>query len=171
MGIDLKITSTYAGKSVSSTVSDISPAATNAELAQLGRKVIGFSDGTYEKGQRIETINVDTTPGGGVKPEPTLTLDKNSVALSELALSNNPVSSAMIKVTTNSDGYVYFRPAEYKAFNQAVAAAVNNEGGKSVELFKIEQGSVGTTVAQTAYIGVTATDNYASKEVAFTITA
>lgn len=163
MAIDLKVQSNYAGKTVNTTVSNISPAATNAQLTQLGRKLIGFSDAAYEKGSRVETINVDTTPGGGIKPEPTLTLAKTTFAKSEIA------SRQLVVITTNSDGNLYFRPTLQGGPVYSVLGSFYNESG--TKYFMIQAIDSTQTVAQTVYVGVTETDNYAAKEVAVTITA
>lgn len=56
----LKVTSTYAGASVTTTINDVNPAATNAQLAQLGRKFNNLTDNTYEKSEKVTTVNVDT---------------------------------------------------------------------------------------------------------------
>ncbi len=172
MAIDLKITSTYAGKTVSSTVSDISPNATNAQLAQLGRKLIDFSDGTYEKGSRVETINVDTTPGGGVKPEPTLTLSRTTIAASELGQIDLGMS-VQVTVTTNSDGQLFIAPNTAVPSGKSLADVpicqpIATADGYIVHFSKHNASNI---FAQTFYIGVTETDTYAAKEVAVNFTA
>lgn len=58
----LKVIATYAGASVTTTINDVNPAATNANLSQLGRKFNNLTDNTYEKSEKVTTVNVDTEP-------------------------------------------------------------------------------------------------------------
>mgnify|MGYP003557859404 CR=1 FL=1 len=56
----LKVIATYAGASVTTTIDDVNPAATNAQLRQLGIKFNELTNKTYEKSQKVTTVNVDT---------------------------------------------------------------------------------------------------------------
>ena len=56
----LKVIATYAGASVTTTIDDVNPAATNAQLRQLGIKFNELTNNTYEKSQKVTTVNVDT---------------------------------------------------------------------------------------------------------------
>lgn len=152
----LKVTGTKGGANVTSTISDINPEATNAQLAQLGTKFNALTTNLYKESNRITTVNVDTEPGGGTKPTPTLTLSQTSIAASQFTTGT---PTTLCTVTTNSDGNLYVRQTAPLYLTQA------------------NQTIIGTTVtgasvqAQTVYIGVTETDSFKGFEVAFEITA
>lgn len=56
----LKVIGTKSGNTVTSTISDINPNATNAQLAQLGTMFNALTTNTYVESQKITTVYVDT---------------------------------------------------------------------------------------------------------------
>jgi len=60
----LKITATSNGSKVTTTINDVNPNATNAQLAQLGNKFNAFTTNFYAYSEKITTVNVDTQSDG-----------------------------------------------------------------------------------------------------------
>lgn len=56
----LKITATRDGSKITTTLSDVNPNATNAQLAELGNKFNAFTTNFYAYSEKITTVNVDT---------------------------------------------------------------------------------------------------------------
>lgn len=161
----LKITSTKSGDRITTTINDVNPEATNAQLAQLGTKFNALTSNTYEESNRVTTINVDTEPGGGAKPTPTLTLSQSSIAIGDVsAIGTSPAITPRISITTNSDGTPYVRYSSTGSTSDQMYY-VAMFGNQFVPL----KGANAST-AQTIYIGVTETDSYKGVEVAFNIT-
>ena len=161
----LKITSTKSGDRITTTINDVNPEATNAQLAQLGTKFNALTSNTYEESNRVTTINVDTEPGGGAKPTPTLTLSQSSIALADVsAIGTSPAIKPRISITTNSDGTPYIRYATTGTSSDQMyyVAMFGNQ-------FTPLKGANAST-AQTIYVGVTETASYKGVEVAFNIT-
>lgn len=62
MKATLRITSTKAGKNITTTINDVNPEATNAKLATLGTMFNALTTNTYSGTEKVITINVDTEP-------------------------------------------------------------------------------------------------------------
>ena len=159
------------------TIENINPAATNATLASFGEKIAAFTNGQYLKTDRVSKINCDTEHGGGIKPaklEPTLTLAETAITKTELAAKITTESSALIRYalltsfTKTGDGQLYIRTAENPFYGAVPFFSSDHELSVMVPNKDYPTGLPNT---QTFYIGVTETDNFAGKEVAFTITA
>ena len=162
----LKITSTKSGDRITTTINDVNPEATNAQLAQLGTKFNALTSNTYEESNRVTTINVDTEPGGGAKPTPTLTLSQSSIALADVsAIGTSPAITPRISITTNSDGTPYIRYATTGTSSDQFYYIVMTGANEFTPL----KGANAST-AQTIYVGVTETASYKGVEVAFNIT-
>lgn len=59
----IKIVGKKSGDSITTTISDVNPSATNAQLATLGTMLNALTTNTYEKTDRITTVNCDTEQG------------------------------------------------------------------------------------------------------------
>ena len=144
------------------TIPNINPAVQNRNLKTFGEKLTALTNGTHEKTERIIRNVCNDDHLGGVKPEPTLTLSRTTATVSELT------SGVFATITTNSTGNLYVRPATLQSGPvYSVDVILYDESGATTVRFTGNS----STVAQTVYIGVTETDTYAAKEVAFTITA
>lgn len=155
----LKVIGARNGKNITTTITDVNPAATNAQLASLGTKFTALTTNVYQETNRVTTVNCDTEPGGGVKPAPTLTLDKYSLPASSIS---NVNAGNICTATTNSDGQLYAvskgEPSSMVMLGVIGTAIVGRQGTAAV-------------TAQTLKIGVTETENFAGLEVEFQITA
>lgn len=161
----LKISTTAGGSNSTKTINNVNPAATNAQLATFATKLNALTTNTYQKSDRVTTVNVDTEPGGGAKPTPTLTLSQASIAITDVsAISASPAITPRVTITTNSDGTPYIRYASTGSSSDAFYYVVmfGNE-------FTPLKGANANT-AQKIYIGVTETDSYQGAEVEFNIT-
>ena len=58
----IKVVGTNSGKSVTATITDVNPNATNQNLATLGTMFTALTTNTYEKTDKITTVNCDTEP-------------------------------------------------------------------------------------------------------------
>ena len=179
----LIITSTNAGKTLQKTVTDINPAATNAQLATFGGMLNSLTTNTYGKTDRVRKVNCDTEAGGGVKPEPTLTLSSDTdtaanvlAALNNSGRMNNYLESDNSPIiTTNSDGNLYaryvFSDSEGYIWYKPCAAVYERDGVLKLAICAGQPNNLqAAQIAGTVYIGVTETGNFAAREVAFTIT-
>lgn len=178
------ITSNNDGVIAQKTISNINPAATNAQLAQFGEMIADLTTGQYAKTDRVTKINCDTEPGGGIKPEPTLTLSSYSDTAANVlaalqysaAMNNYLINDNSPIITTNSDGNLYARyvfPADSPGYTLHKPCAAVYPAGDNLKLAMCacQPNSLDAAqIAGTVYIGVTETDNFAAKEVAFTIT-
>ena len=162
---DLKISSENGGTKQTTTISYVNPEATNEQLASLASALNNFTDNVYIEANRVTTVNVDTEPGGGVKPEPTLTLSKNSCTKSEIGY-----ATANAIITTNSDGYLYARMAYPMSGIEGAYGYINCPATGDKTFSPKSTGYGNPTYPQTLYIGITETDNFKGKEVAYTIT-
>lgn len=167
----LKITSTKRGNKITTTINDVNPEATNAQLAQLGTKFNALTTNTYEESNRVTTVNVDTEPGGGTKQTPTLTLNRSSWPLDDVVgdIAANGTCN-LANVTTNSDGHLYARNPTIGAMANQFAPYIALKEGKNT--FRVTNMSNETSISttQTLIVGVTETDSYKGVEVEFTIT-
>ena len=97
------------GLDASKTISNFNPDASNAQLAQLGQKLIAFTDNTYGKTDRVIKYNCDTE-GGGSKLTPTFTLAKTTDTAANVKAATYPpqnvVLSYSIDFTYDGDGIV-----------------------------------------------------------------
>lgn len=95
MNAQLKLTSTNtSGKSMTKTISDISPTATSAQYKALAQGLNSLTTNTYGRTDLVTTINVDTESTN--KPAPTITIGEWTKV--------NGVYSA--DVTCDSDGAI-----------------------------------------------------------------
>ena len=156
----------------SKTIENINPAATNAQLATFATKLNALTTNTYQKTDRVTTVNVDTEPGGGTKQTPTLTLSRSSRTLAD-AVSDIGADGTcnLANVTTNSDGHLYARNPTIGAMANQFAPYIALKEG--LNTFRVTNMSNATSISttQTLIVGVTETDTYTGKEVEFTITA
>lgn len=61
--VDLKIKAKdTSGNALTSTISYVNPALTNAQLSTLAHNLNGLTTNRYEEGQRVETVNIDSAP-------------------------------------------------------------------------------------------------------------
>lgn len=149
------------------TINNVNPNATNAQLATVAAMLTALTNCTYQKTDRITKVNCDTEPGGGTKPEPTLTLSKNTCTKADVGK-----SASIATITTNSDGVLYARfsyPMNNWEYAQAALTVLENET-PSVLITTANGENEHNTWPQIIYIGVTETDNFQGKEVAYTIT-
>ena len=162
------ITSNYDGVIAQKTIPNINPTVLNAQLAQFGEMIADLTTGQYVKTDRVTKINCDTEPGGGSKPEPTLTLSTTTATRSQI------VEGVTVVISTNSSGLFYVKADPTK--NNIVAYGTNGmltyyfciqNDEKQIRFKSVDPT---TLAAQTVYIGVAETDTFAAKEVAFTIT-
>ena len=156
----------------SKTIENINPAATNAQLATFATKLNALTTNTYQKTDRVTTVNVDTEPGGGTKPAPTLTLSRSSRTLGDVVSDIGADGTCnLANVTTNSDGHLYARNPTIGAMANQFAPYIALKEGKNT--FRVTNMSNATSISttQTLIVGVTETATYAGKEVEFTITA
>lgn len=164
----LKVIGTKNGASVTTTISDVNPEATNAQLAQLGTMFNALTTNTYEESNRVTTVNVDTEPGGGAKQTPTLTLSKTSATRAEIITDMNG-GQATFTMTTNSDGQYYLRSANQSGQTAYyVYSTLRTSGNTTGVQFNIDNDA---RVPFTLIVGVTETDSYKGVEVEFNITA
>ena len=164
---DLKISSENGGTKQTTTISYVNPAATNAQLQSLASALNDFTNNVYIEANRVTTVNVDTEPGGGVKPEPTLTLSKNTCTKADVGK-----SASIANITTNSDGVLYARfsyPMNNWEYALPILTVLENET-PNVMISQYNGENEHNTWPQVVYIGVTETDNFQGKEVAYTIT-
>ena len=161
----LKISTTAGGSNSTKTINNVNPAATNAQLATFATKLNALTTNTYQKSDRVTTVNVDTEPGGGVKPTPTITLSFTSVDKSELpAVGQTPKD---LDVTTNSNGTIYFRYADGTRWNyQPVIFR------KSATTFGMNYGDITGHLepSQVVYFCVAETESWAAAQAELTVT-
>ena len=165
------ITSNRAGKTLQKTLTDVNPAATNAQFATMGTMLTALTNCTYQKTDRITKVNCDTEPGGGTKKEPTLTLSQNTCTNAQVGSSDTETT-----VTTNSDGSFYTRydqPSTRDGRGPRAWIMVETNGTAGTGSFRVRafNDTDSSYFPLTIYIGVTETDNFVAKEVPFTITA
>ena len=168
---NITITSNYDGVTVQKTVSNINPTATNAQLAQFGEMIADLTTGQYVKTDRVRKFNCDTEPGGGVKSEPTLTLSTTTATKSQI------VEGVTVVISTNSSGLFYVKADPTK--NDIVEYGTNGmltyffciDTNTNEKQIRFKAVNPETLAAQTVYIGVGETNDFAAKEVAFTVTA
>lgn len=162
---DIKVGTINAGKSATATISDVNPDKSNAKLKEFGQKLVALTSNTYQKTDRIITMNCDTeTYDPSPLPEPTFELSATSATAASINGDTYPHEIAT--VNTNSDGKIYVRSSSSVELGKA-AYVFYHESTKKLSASKGVGISVG---AQTFYVGVLPTENFAGKEVAFTIT-
>lgn len=58
----IKVVGIKDGKNITATITDVNPSATNSQLATLGTKFTALTTNTYDKTDKITTVNCDTEP-------------------------------------------------------------------------------------------------------------
>ena len=153
------ITSTKDGKTLQKTLTDVNPAATNAQLATFGTMLNALTTNTYGKTDRITKVNCDTEPDGGsssvTKQTPTLTFSQN-ITLNNIA-GMDAANGTSVTVTRSGDGQLYIRPGTATGYWYQVY-----DGG-----FYLRKESSAT--AGTMYVGLSETENYQGVEVQMNI--
>ena len=164
---DLKISSENGGTKQTTTIGYVNPEATNAQLASLASALNAFTDNVYIEANRITTVNVDTEAGGGVKPEPTLTLSKNTCTKAEVG-----TSASIATITTNSDGILYARYSYPMTTWEYAGPFLTIQEGETPQFMPARTNgeNAQNTWPQIMYVGITETENFKGKEVAYTVT-
>ena len=139
----------------SKTIENINPAVNNSVLATFGTKLNAMTTNTYQKTDRITTVNCDTEPGGGTKATPTLTFSQN-ITLNNIA-GMDAANGTSVTVTRSGDGQLYIRPGTATGYWYQVY-----DGG--FYLRKESSATVGTM-----YVGLSETENYQGVEVQMNI--
>lgn len=148
----IKIIATKNGSTVTATINDVNPEATNTQLATLGTKFNALTSNTYQETNRITTVNCDTEPGGGGTEKETPTLS---------ATLPQTFSEGYFEYQTNSDGNVYVRQEERTT---DLAAFSTSSLDKRIYYNKNDAG-----FPIEFYLGVTETDTYKGVEVKYTV--
>ena len=135
--LNVTFTDANSNEQLQKTLTDINPAATNAQLKAFAQSFYGLSDDTYVKSNRVDRINCDTEESGGTgsgkrfretaitgaAKGSTATITANireggtshgtSAAVTRLLLSPTTVTSGVATVAKftvsvpNSSGYIY----------------------------------------------------------------
>lgn len=164
---DLKISSTGGGKTNTTTISNVNPEVTNADLAQFGTMLIALTSNLYNKSDRVITVNVDTEPGGGTKPTPTLSMSVTSV--SAAALDSTTYYDAGFEITTNSDGEI---ATSLSGFNSATGMTIPTVAVFNKKLYIHKAVFTNQTATGTIHVTVLPSANYGiSNTIDFTVTA
>lgn len=159
MKTDLKITTSGDGTKSTTTISDVNPEVSNQTLAQFATRLNALTNQTYEHSNRVITSNVDTETYPPTAQEPTLSLAQSSINSADIKSNTN-----LGTITTNSDGKLYVRTNSTSSIGFVPTIIILD---KTLYI----QPSSNQATNQTYYIGVTATENYAGKEVQFTVNA
>lgn len=108
--IDLKVKSTYEGKSQTLTISDANPQASDAVLLEFGQRVTALTDNEYASTDKVTTINLDTESS---KATPTLQFrsgGSGTTVISEMEITSKGTSSGTSKnIYYDGDGEVYYK--------------------------------------------------------------
>lgn len=157
---DLKLSSTSAsGDKITTTISDVNPAASNLTLKTFAQKLNMLTTNTYEETNKVTTVKVDTTDD---KPTPTLKLMTGESGGSE-ATTITANGETYYHTDYNGDGEIYITVKELQ---------------RSGSVFYGYAGTVQTmhrTYSFTASSGVvyeihaTETDNYKAITVEYTV--
>ena len=155
---DLKIKSTYGGKSQTLTVSDANTQASDAVLLQFGQKIIDLTDNVYGSTDKVTTLNLDTETSAS-KQIPTLTLNPTSI------------SAASLQTATYVDiSYTYSGDANEIAVQMPIATATTvyaRTDNNGVSLNRVSSSI--TIVPGIVKIIFPETDNYQAITAEFTI--
>ena len=154
------------GLDASKTISNFNPDASNAQLAQLGQKLIAFTDNTYGKTDRVIKYNCDTESGGS-KLTPNLSLSTTSASIANLTTSAN--GSVPYTITTDSDGALSVGFEDVA--DAAVVTITYANGNHYLGVFKRTTAASDSIVPQTVTIYQAETNTYKAASVTFTITA
>lgn len=105
---DLKLSSTSAGGDpITTTISDVNPAASNLTLKTFAQKLNMLTTNTYEETNKVTTVNIDSEP----EPEP----EKPQATLKLTTYSGDDVQDTLTAgsqfkyvINTNTTATVYF---------------------------------------------------------------
>lgn len=163
---DLKIITASGNRKYTSTLTDVNPNATNAQLANLGSMFSRFTHCFYQQTNKVTTVHCDVERG---KVEPTLELNFTVPTLATIQATTGQyyrdTTHESTGITTNSDGKLYARPAQDVAAPSLIVPGVLLRNNLQIlRLAAPIDGWTGTD-AQTFYIGVTETDTYFGKEI------
>lgn len=148
--LKIKANDSRTGTSVTSTISYINPAATNEQLATLGAMINSFTTNVYDHSERVTTANVNTEPGGGEKPVPTLVVTKDGNPIIDGGSYSYPALQPLsFDCTYDGDGSLFVVNPNF----QAVSVTKMTNG----TTFQINSTAVNTV---TISFGATATANY-----------
>ena len=157
------------GKTVNKTITDVNPDCSNAVLKTLGQKINALTTNFYGNTTRIDKIDCDLEPGGGMLT-PTFELDTTSKSLADVKSSyTSAISCASVaNVTYNGDGIPYaYVTNPTTSSEQYMGVAITREGSVwNLAVF----GSVNHLIAKIIHVRVDATENYKAAEAIFTIT-
>lgn len=146
----IKANDSRTATSITTTISYINPAATNEQLATLGAMINSFTTNVYDHSERVTTANVNTEPGGGEKPVPTLIVKKGDDTIIDGSSYTYPaLQSISFDCTYDGDGSLFV----VNPNTQAVSVTKMTNG----TTFQINSTAV-TTV--TISFGATASANY-----------
>lgn len=168
----IKLYATKSGKAVSKTINNVNPDASNMTLAEFGTKLNDLTSNTYERTDRVTTINCDSEPGGGAKPTPTITLNPatKTAAEAQSAMATNGLAQ-LASVTSNSTGRLYsYQKVKTDGNNNTILTTI--DVGNKLQMFNNSKGvNMSPALAgQSIVVGVEETDEYAAGEVEFTFT-
>lgn len=106
---DLKVKSSYAGKTQTLTISDANPKASDSVLLEFAQRVNALTDNTYSSTDKVTTVNLDTESD---KQTPTLQLraGTGTTPLTEVTITGKGTTGATGKrIYYDGDGEVYYR--------------------------------------------------------------
>lgn len=172
---EMKISQTTSeGKVTNVTITNINPEATNGTLVAFAEKLTELTTSTYNKSDKITTMNLDTE-GGGALPVPTLTLNQTSATLAEIvAALRDTGNGATFRVagTYSGDGALYATVNMPVSTFVTIGVAKNNTS-ETGRITLVAAGDADSfNQAGTITVGAFATENYQAPEpVTFTITA
>lgn len=155
------------GKSTSKSYTDISSAATNAQLVDFAQGITNLTSNIYSGTKRIEVIDADTEPGGGIKPTPTLSMSVTS--MSAAALDSAQYTDNGIDIVTNSDGEI---ATSLSGFDSAIGSTIPTVAVLNKKLYLHKAVFSNKTATGTIHVTVLPSANYGiSNTIDFTITA
>lgn len=161
--VDLKIKAKdTSGNALTSTISYVNPALTNAQLSTLAHNLNGLTDNFYDSSQKVTTVNVDGESGGGQqKPTLTVTTDDNVTIVD--GGTYNMHSGSYIDVTYNGDATVLW------------SIEPGNGNGNLCRLFGKDPQNPKWTInynsgTYTVIIFAPETENYQAAQISFTAT-
>ena len=164
---NIVITSTSPqGKVLQKTLTDINPAATNAQLATFGTMLNALTDNQYGKTVKITKVHCDAEAGGGdTRPVPTLQIwNAQKTEVITTANSQNGQSLAVyIKYT--GDGKIF---TSVDTRGCAVRIAEDLDQNNYAGTFLTIAGDAGTDIVFTFM--TPETDNYQAASVTLTVT-
>ena len=156
---------TYDGKTLQKTLTDINPAADNAALKTWGEMLNGLTQNTYVKTDRIDKTNCDTIR---TKQTPSLAFKQGQASM---FTRENLIGGGAMKMLYVGDGQLYVVPTD----NTSWCATFVDEDDDATANRRMYIGIVNSetealaTVPHTVKVRVDETDNYYAGEWDFVI--